>query len=51
MNLLQIETEKSRERLFDGGEKNESFFAGAISHFGQPVEKSLSRAGLWEESQ
>lgn len=52
MNLLQTEAEKSREKLFDGGEKNESFFAGAIGHFGQRVEKrGLSRAGLWEESQ
>lgn len=52
MNLLQTEAEKSREKLFDGGEKNESFFAGAIGHFGQHVEKrGLSRAGLWEESQ
>lgn len=44
--------ERSREKLVDDGEKNESFFAGAIGHFSQCVEKKgLSSAGLLEESQ
>lgn len=44
--------DRSREKVFDGGKKNGSFFAGAIGHFGQCVKKrGLSRADLWEESQ
>lgn len=44
--------ERSREKLVDDGGKNESFFAGAIGHFGQCVEKKgLLSAGLLEESQ
>lgn len=44
--------DRGREKLLDGGEKNESFFGGAIGHFGQCVEKrGLSSADLWEESQ
>lgn len=34
--------ERSREKLFDDGEKDESFFAGAIGHFSQCVEKKRS---------
>lgn len=43
--------DRSREK-FDGGEKNELLFAGAIGHFDQCVEKrGLSSASLLEESQ
>lgn len=39
MDLLQREAEESHGELFYGGEKNESFFAGSIGHFGQCIEK------------
>lgn len=29
--------ERSREKVSDGGKKNDLFFAGAIGHFGQCV--------------
>lgn len=44
--------DRSREKVFDGGKKNDLFFVGAIGHFGQCVKKrGLSRADLEEESQ
>lgn len=44
--------DRSREKVFDVGKKNDSFFAGTIGHFGQCVKKrGLSRADLREESQ
>lgn len=37
--MNELAAERSREKLVDDGEKNESFFAGATGHFSQCVEK------------
>lgn len=37
--MSETATARSREKLFDGGEENESFSAGAIGHLSQRVER------------